>query len=685
MKTRFLFILLLFCWLCSCSDKEILNPQEKYQTNSLSIPGLTGPCISIRIKGIDDGNSSRATEIVTGQESSYAPGSEKDYRVIGGHILLFRLSKGTTLTAESENEAEFECVIPLIIQSNEFNNTNPEISSDVILYGRPSTKDFNCTDFDYYAVIVLNPSVNFPNPGPSEKFGDWKWSKVEEMWTTDIKGNYYITMTNAPEWQPDGDPVTLQKIDMTKVYDIESEEEPEEAGTFYLQRGVAKITVYAPNFWDNANQPTSISEGVNAGDIVVFYGFTAENVNTASYPVQITEGLSTDFSDIWKTSRFYDASSSTFKRVLWSRDVNYFENEQKGFETFKDHTNLLKKLDELPHVVPFGGEVLVHENTMVVDCQNNLNSTRVLDRAVYLPFRLLLGDYENFEGSYEEYLAKMGFDQDPAFNNELLTPEQRNKLVPQGQKDNPEINPYAEDESYFNQDRREWMLRKSGHYAVTLKGRKVEQDYDEDGTNDNYDVVTQRSLIMTADQEGKWFRYQFVDLATQAYCELTKNSSSENYEVIRESFNSASSTLLSGYYTLRELLPQDVNNNEVRNNQEYIRILLEKLGEESIDTPITYYKNSIMYYSFIVRHFLDSEGVAWQGGNSYDGDNERYLGRWGTVRNNWYYVTIAKVTHPGEPNVPEIEDRINDSPKAQYLDVNISVNSWHKQDISVFF
>lgn len=686
---KYFFYPLIFTFLClfSCTDDAInVNGND-----SDPIVDGKGMYVNFRIAGLDATSSSRATEYNDSKNGAYFnTGDEWEWGVHHGHVLIFSLEKEKPLSAITENDALFVTKIDLEISSNNANEAT-DISRDLVLRGSIEDITFDNSKNNYYTVVVLNPADDFPE-ADGKTFGEWKLQTVEKMWycieKTKEDGSKeldkYITMTNAPEWKENGDPVTLQPItlDNTTLFP-DKDNITKHSGTFYVQRGVAKITINAPNFWNDALQIfVNEIEGNNFGDITVFYGFTMENVNTKSYPVQITEELSKDFPEIWQTDRFWGKNVSSaitpvFKRVYWGKDPNY-SSPTNDLETFKNHPDLLEKLDELPHALGTSGNVVVNENTMAVDLQNNLYSTRVLDRAVYFPFKCIVDDYETFEGTYQEFLESHKLDRDPAFvwDMEWATGKYPQKGY-QGDVWNEAY--FVRDKELFNSDRKYWFIKKAHDFALTMKARTPTNEWGETASDDAYGFVTQRSIVMTKDGAKKWFRYQFIDIVTDIFLKYAPNYDAQFRQHYLEHFL----TINGDFYTMKDLLPEGIKTHPQAEKiyQEISEALGVPLNEE-----MTYYKNSIMYFYIILRHFLDSEGVTWDPTDlTYKGNNEKYLGRWGCVRNNWYYIHIKNVRQPGSPFVPDPEDKQNDDPGPLYLDVDLRVLSWAKHDISVGF
>lgn len=92
---------------------------------------------------------------------------------------------------------------------------------------------------------------------------------------------------------------------------------------------------------------------------------------------------------------------------------------------------------------------------------------------------------------------------------------------------------------------------------------------------------------------------------------------------------------------------------------------------KGVSGGMRYYENSICYYEAFIHHDATVPDMK--------------LGRWGVVRNNWYELTINKVSGPGTPWIP---DPINPDPTDPsqpndpdddadtYISVSVTVNPW---------
>lgn len=96
---------------------------------------------------------------------------------------------------------------------------------------------------------------------------------------------------------------------------------------------------------------------------------------------------------------------------------------------------------------------------------------------------------------------------------------------------------------------------------------------------------------------------------------------------------------------------------------------------------ISTYQDAEAYYIARVKHF----GVLtpWNAGQSYGTDNLSFLGRYGVLRNNWYELTVDKVSGPGYPDVPEVKPNVPDDENFKYISVSVKILSWAKRSQSV--
>lgn len=115
-----------------------------------------------------------------------------------------------------------------------------------------------------------------------------------------------------------------------------------------------------------------------------------------------------------------------------------------------------------------------------------------------------------------------------------------------------------------------------------------------------------------------------------------------------------------------------------------VATLNNKLGlDKTNGVGIKTYKNGESYYIARIKHFGD-DLTPWVAGNdNYGGNNENWLGRYGVLRNNWYDLTIEKISGPGYPDVPEVKPTDPDDEDTKYINVSVKILDWAKRSQGV--
>lgn len=101
-----------------------------------------------------------------------------------------------------------------------------------------------------------------------------------------------------------------------------------------------------------------------------------------------------------------------------------------------------------------------------------------------------------------------------------------------------------------------------------------------------------------------------------------------------------------------------------------------KDGRAEEKVGINTYAKGVTYYIARVKHFGDA--LHWASGEAYAGHNDKYLGRYGMLRNNWYELTVGNVYGPGYPGVPPVDPTLPDDENEKYLSVSVKILSWAK-------
>lgn len=124
----------------------------------------------------------------------------------------------------------------------------------------------------------------------------------------------------------------------------------------------------------------------------------------------------------------------------------------------------------------------------------------------------------------------------------------------------------------------------------------------------------------------------------------------------------------------------------LKTGEDIVAAINDKLGlkagrpEEMVG--INTYLKGVTYYIARVKHFGDDK-THWSSGSAYDGHNDKYLGRYGMLRNNWYELTVGNVYGPGYPGVPPVDPTLPDDENEKYLSVSVKILSWAKRSQTV--
>ncbi len=92
---------------------------------------------------------------------------------------------------------------------------------------------------------------------------------------------------------------------------------------------------------------------------------------------------------------------------------------------------------------------------------------------------------------------------------------------------------------------------------------------------------------------------------------------------------------------------------------------------------IRFYKGGVMfYYTTVIKHFnnLVDDGTTYT--------EDKHLGLYGVVRNNWYDIIINSVSGPGEPEIPGIPDEPVNK-EHSFINAEINILSWAKRTQNV--
>lgn len=520
-------------------------------------------------------------------------GTASEYAVNDATLVIFE--KGT---ATSEKDYKFVEAVSLgnLEPWKKDNESNNGITTEATITAELNSAKVDEDGGKYYALVILNNETETGNkitlPSAStetstETYGKWNVATNTTNITDHTKGFY---MANAPQFTAANvEPTTLVKIE--GIYRTKEEAQSKTATTVHVERGLAKVTVSSNSTTNYFGDTGANASGANySNDKIKITKWALDVTNKTSFPVHVTEGLSNDYTDVWKnelnkSARFVSASTS-FKRVYWGVDPNYKNTDLNDPTKEADrNTNFtyIKKGD-ISSIATDVAYCL--ENTFNLDNMKQGQTTRVVFKATYTPNGFTAADGSTFFkiGNHTELWSKTNLEA-----------------------------------------------------QIKAKAQEVLKEAD-------------ASKIK-------------VDL------KATDNNIEEN----------------AGTKILKET---NIKHNDAEVSEDDINKINERLGlKDATSTApivgITTYVNGESYYIARIKHFGD-DLTPWNAGEAtYGTDNEKYLGRYGVLRNNWYDLTVNSISGPGYPDVPEIKPNTLDDEDTKYINVSVKILDWAKRSQNV--
>ena len=453
----------------------------------------------------------------------------------------------------------------------------------------------------YKALVLLNNDVDATTTtkkvkvtlptASTDTYANWS-KDVSKVNADDYAKTDGIFMANAPMYNSTTEePTTL--VDINGVYASPEEAQAKPATTIYVERGLAKVTMK-----DFEKDGYTIAKGTTYADATVkIEKWQLDVTNKSTFPVHQIDGLSsatTGFANIWKTDRFYDQTSSAFKRVYWGLDPNYSDNKyhagdattspkKTALDCCKEAFNMITN-NQVNGAAGDANPQYCLENTFDLDNMMQGQTTRVVFKAVFTP-----KDFTTVQTFY-----KIG-------NNTAIWKEADLKQ----------------------------QIKTVALTAMGITDPKEQKKYDVDLTKG-------------------------TNISGKAGQHLIK---AENIT-----------------YNPGEGTSEGESTSKV--DQKVVDTINEKLGLSDA-AGISTYLNGEAYYIARIKHF--NELTPWKAGEAYDSNNEKYLGRYGVLRNNWYELSVNKVSGLGYPDVPEVKPTLPDDENDQYISVSVKILSWAKR------
>lgn len=190
--------------------------------------------------------------------------------------------------------------------------------------------------------------------------------------------------------------------------------------------------------------------------------------------------------------------------------------------------------------------------------------------------------------------------------------------------------------------------------------------------------ATEKTFFMIGNSSDIWTKDNLIKQITSKANEALKTTNTLKVELKGDLLKAGTHFL-----TIENVSIKDGETEKV-NTPGLVTQLNDKLGlDETNGVGIKTYKNGESYYIARIKHFGDDLTPWKEGDKTYDSNNLNWLGRYGVLRNNWYDLTIEKISGPGYPDVPEVKPDTPDDEDTKYINVSVKILDWAKRSQSV--
>lgn len=556
--------------LVGCSSNDNLAPDGK---DNVGKAGTAYAKFTIQLPTV---SGTRADDDPKLGTPSFEGGTADEYAVKDAQLVIFE----KTPASDGEGDYTFVETVPIGNLEPWNNQNNQGVTRYADITAKLENVALNDSGDKYYALFILNnegqTKVTLPTGGT---YSAWNKENYANSAADFLKSTNGFYMANAPKYVAGDEPTTL--VPIKGVYSTKAEAQNKPATTVYVERGMAKVTIGSSTFDANKDVTTSTNY---AGDKVTITNWTLDVLNKTTFPVHKTDGLKTIWNQTW-ASRFFDNTSTEFKRVYWGVDPNYSMTTLTDVDACKKQFYLLDRDGSTYNFDGTKGSPVTWadkttplyclENTFDINNMKQGQTTRVLFKATYTPA------------------------------------------------------------------------------AVASE--------------------TDKTFFMIGNNPKIWTKANLEQQITNKVQELLKSTS------VSVTINAGAALLKAGSHKVTEA-DITITGSTSTASLNY-DALNTKLGLDKTD-GIKTYENGECYYIARIKHF--NELTPWASGQDlYGGDNEKYLGRYGVLRNNWYELTVSKVSAPGYPDVPVVNPDVPDDEDTKYINVAVKILDWAKRSQSI--
>ena len=191
------------------------------------------------------------------------------------------------------------------------------------------------------------------------------------------------------------------------------------------------------------------------------------------------------------------------------------------------------------------------------------------------------------------------------------------------------------------------------------------------GTDKTFFMIGNNTQIWTKDALVEQITSKAKEMRKSTAVVVTINTDAPLLKGGSHLLSSADVTIKDGSVDLTETFDYPTLNTKLGLNN------TEKDVNGNPTVGIKTYENGECYYIARIKHF--NELTPWESGKAYGTDNAKYLGRYGVLRNNWYDLTVSKVSAPGYPDVPVVKPETTDDEDTKYINVEVKILDWAKR------
>lgn len=190
--------------------------------------------------------------------------------------------------------------------------------------------------------------------------------------------------------------------------------------------------------------------------------------------------------------------------------------------------------------------------------------------------------------------------------------------------------------------------------------------------------ATEKTFFMIGNSSDIWTKDNLIKQITSKAKEALNTTNTLKVELKGDLLKAGTHFL-----TIENVSIKDGETEKV-NTPGLVTALNTKLGlDKTNGVGIKTYEKGESYYIARIKHFGDDLTPWKEGDNTYGDNNLKWLGRYGVLRNNWYDLTINKISGPGYPDIPEVNPTDPDDEDTKYINVEVKILDWAKRSQKV--